>query len=141
MKIEIGKRYVLKDGRVTGPVVANRSGGREDYPFRAWVPTSIESPTTGGELTWAAKGKYWYDDYVGSPKDIASKFVEQPKPELAKPSIPKELEEYVLRVLEKYKDPNTQYFSGYAESLEHLLSTVYGVEAVPATLTLKPTKK
>ena len=130
MKIEIGKRYVMGDGRVTEPMQNNRSG-QGDYPFRAQVPKLNEDPCTGGVLTWTARGRYSNEGRYHQ-KDLVCEFAEQPKPESSKPKIPAELESYILDKLDLQGVGSSPYSLGGRDSLLWLLSDVYGLEAVPA---------
>lgn len=70
MKLEINKRYVLRDGRVTEPLEFNSPG---NYPFVAKITN------TDDYLSWTADGRHYADsdgNSVDSNKDIIALFGE-----------------------------------------------------------------
>jgi hypothetical protein len=69
MKLELGKRYVRRDGEVTGPLEKN--DGNPEYPF--WDNEHCYSYTPEGTNDL---------DYVGCPLDIIRKEGDKASPEM-----------------------------------------------------------
>lgn len=75
MKLEYGKRYVMRNGKITGPV---KRTGNPEYPFTAenlnYMP-----------VTWTEYGRQGIDPSVDSCADIVSEYCEsvceEPAPE------------------------------------------------------------
>lgn len=89
VRLEEGKRYVLRDGRVTGPMHA-----KEHRTYNWWA--GVE----GFILSWTDDGKFraWMD---ASAQDVVSEYVEAvEEPQLKEPQLKLKLEEgkrYVCR--------------------------------------------
>jgi len=135
MKIELGKKYVLSDGRVTGVMRKNPGGSQFVYPFIASVPAQIGTGRETDDLTWTDAGHYW-SDVQSSDKNLVAEYIEPaqlPEPaQQTKPKIPAELESYILDKLDLQGVGSSPYYLGGRDSLLWLLSDVYGLEAVPA---------
>lgn len=72
MKIEVGKRYVMRGGGVTLPMQSHAPPDNERYPFVA-----SGSPLHKGTAAWwAADGRYFVDDPVEHPSDLIAEYVE-----------------------------------------------------------------
>ena len=78
MKLEYGKRYVMRNGKITGPV---KRGVLEDYPFTAENPDYMP-------VTWTEYGRQSIDTLTDSSADIVSEYCEsvceEPAPEAKK---------------------------------------------------------
>jgi hypothetical protein len=78
MKLEYGKRYVMRNGKITGPV---KRGVLEDYPFTAENPDYMP-------VTWTEYGRQSIDTLTDSSADIVSEYCEsvceEPAPEVKK---------------------------------------------------------
>lgn len=73
MKLEIGKRYVLRSGAITGPLEATDD---ENYPFGSYDAANEYY------LVWDADG-YYYDNRDESENDIVAAFDEAaPEPDV-----------------------------------------------------------
>ncbi|MFN7318404.1 MAG: hypothetical protein ACK5S6_02735 [bacterium] len=76
MKLEYGKRYVMRNGKITGPV---KRGVLEDYPFTAENPDYMP-------VTWTEYGRQSIDTLTDSSADIVSEYCEsvceEPAPEV-----------------------------------------------------------
>lgn len=68
MKLEVGKRYVTRNGQVTGPV---RASGGSLYPFE------VDLGCVEGEL-YTDEGFYYWDD-KGHDIDLVSEYIEEPQ--------------------------------------------------------------
>lgn len=69
MQLEIGKRYILRSGKVTGPLEANRISGCWYFPFTAQVDDLI--------MTWRADGG-WNSSFGATTddRDIVEEYTE-----------------------------------------------------------------
>lgn len=63
MKIEAGKRYIRRDGVITGPLTFNENDW-EGYPF--------QDPVSGSDYT--GNGRYWYEG-GDSDEDLILEYV------------------------------------------------------------------
>ena len=50
MQLELGKRYVTRDGQISGPVESNYGDNKEPYPFKATIGQAV--------LTFQSNGRF-----------------------------------------------------------------------------------
>lgn len=77
MKIDLGKRYVTRDGSITGKMGENTSSACLSWPFRAY----IEKPERLYQCSksWAANGNF-IDDGKSHSLDLVAEYVEPALP-------------------------------------------------------------
>ena len=74
MKIEAGKRYVTRAGRITGPLIVAEGGYSSEFVFES---PGFESETKRAPA-WRANGHFGYPDEPDTPDDLVSEYVEHP---------------------------------------------------------------
>jgi len=127
IKLEIGRRYVTRDGSIVGPLVDSGEGAPKGFPFKD--EELVEAWRQDGTWSLNPKKEYRLDivaEYAGSG------WVMTPTPD-PETGLYEDLVDWALSEMAETEETGTEFSEGYRFAIMQMLEDVLGLEVMQRT--------